>query len=1586
MDDFNKVLAKLRAKARNTTEQGRFFERLVKFWLQHDPVYKNQFTKVQLWAEWRAARGESQNDIGIDLVAEEPDGDRVNYWAIQAKFYAPETAVNRADIDTFFTASGQAPFTHRMFVSTTDKWGKNAEDALRGQKIPCTLQGFSDMRASGAPWASFLDPGIKLPKTKKSLKPHQREAMKDVIAGFAEGDRGRLIMACGTGKTFTALKIAEKMAPKDGSILFLMPSLSLLSQALREWSAEAEVPQRNFVVCSDSQVGRDKDEEDILIHDLALPATTDSKELARKLGARFEPGAERLNIVFSTYHSIDVVATAQKNNNLPPFDLVICDEAHRTTGVERAEKDRAYFTAIHDADYVRAKKRLYMTATPRLYKESAKAQAKEHDITLCSMDDEKLYGKELHRLSFSEAVRRDLLSDYKVLVLTIDEKSMAKSVQESMANDGELKLRDAIKLVGCWNGLAKRFKPRDDSPKADRFPMRRAVAFTRRIADSQQVKANFQGVVREYMERGGRGDALKKLVCEVEHVDGTMNALERNGHLEWLRDEPPPNTCRILSNARCLTEGVDVPSLDAVMFLDPRNSQVDVVQAVGRVMRKAKGKNLGYVILPVVIPAGEAPEKALADNKNYKVVWDVLRALRAHDERFNAMINSIDLNKDKPDKIEIIGVGEPGDSEGGDAEQITPELPFPEFEKWSDAIFARLVLKCGDRRFWEDWAKDVAQIAQTIIVRINGLLQTNKDNCRQEFGAFLAQLQQNLNPAVAESDAVEMLAQHIITRPVFDALFGGHPFAAENPVSQAMQKMLDLLDAAGLKAETEKLAGFYQSVRERASGIDNAEGKQRVMIELYEKFFSTAFKKDSKRLGIVYTPVQVVDFILASADAALRKEFNKGLADKNVHILDPFAGTGTFIARLLQSPHLIADADLRRKYRSGELHANEIVLLAYYIAAVNIETSYHYRIGGKYRPFGGIVLADTFQLDESEGRIIDDIFPVNSARAIRQKKQKIRVIIGNPPYAVGQTIKYPRLNSRITDTYAKLSAAANKNSLYDSYFRALRWASDRIGDEGIVAFVTNGGFIDGNAAAGVRKSLINEFSSIYCLNMRGDARTSGEQRRMEKGNVFGGGTRTPVAITLLVKRHGAGDKPAKLYYHDIGDYLTSEEKLTKLHDKNHAGFKWQNIKPDAAGDWINQRHPEFLHFLPMGLQDNKGKTQISPSVFRWYSGGVKTNKDAWVYNFSRPALAHNMRAMIEFYNSQVADYRAAKAENSKLTPDDFVSNDTSRISWDRELKADLAKGKTGVFADKKIRKVAYRPFCAQHLYFDRQFNNMVYRMPMFFPQPETENRAICVPGIGAGGDFSVLMTKTLPDLSLMSAGQCFPLYYYTAESGQLADGKDSDKLQRRDNIPDSTLAMFRKEYKNNGISKEDIFYYVYGVLHSPSYREKYANDLHKMLPRIPFAPGLKNFRAFSAAGRKLGNMHANYEDVPEYTLREKRKDLLSEADYAVRKIRFAPAGAGGNRRELDKKAVIINDSLTLEGIPPRAYDYAVNGKSPLEWIIERYQKSVNKDSGIANDPNKWSDNPQYIVSLLKRAIRLSIDSAKIIAALPPLKL
>ena len=1067
----NQVHAELRRLADSSFSQGKLFERvMVKYFLQA-PLYRDKLKDVQLWDDWAHAHGIDGRDVGIDLVADTCDG---KYWAIQCKCYDETHTLQKPNIDSFLSSTGKRwgeediIFSEGLIVSTTPRWTIHAESAIDGRTPPCFRLDLTELTDDeGVDWSDLLpDLGLETP-TPRQLRPHQETAVDDVILGFTEADRGQLIMACGTGKTYTSLKIAERQAGAGGRVLFLVPSLSLLSQSLREWAAHHEwAGIRTFAVCSDTKVGRT--DEDINSYDMAIPPTTDGRKLADGLVSDLPAG--HVQLVFATYNSIGVVHLAQQRG-APSFDLVICDEAHHTTGVDLKDQEASYNTRVHDDEYLKADKRLYMTATPRIYKDSAKKRAREQDqvAEIYSMDEIDKYGDTFHRLDFSDAVAMDLLSDYKVLVLMVNQGHANASVQALLAMMENTNLNDAAKIIGCWNGLSKRIADEDAMAMTDTAPMRRAVAFCSRIEVSEKVVTPyFSDIVQAY--RQSYPDDETVLECTVQHVDGTQNALKRNQALQWLRDEPGENECRILSNVRCLSEGVDVPALDAVLFLSPRESQVDVVQAVGRVMRKADGKDYGYIILPVCVDEDKSPEEALQDDKTYKVVWQVLQALRAHDNRFNAEINRIELNKNRQGKINVIGVGFGGstdDGDGGKGEtdppQSTLQLPI-NLKDWKDALYARLVLKCGDRRYWETWAKDVAEIAGRNITRISALVGESDADYRDIFDEFMTELRQNINPSVSEEGAIEMLAQHLITRPVFDALFEGYSFIGSNPVSKTMQAMLELLDEQNLETETASLQGFYDSVRRRASGIDNAEGRQKIVIELYEKFFKEAFPKMAESLGIVYTPVEVVDFILHSVNDLLQQEFGESLSSENIHILDPFTGTGTFLTRLLASG-LIADAALERKYRQ-ELHANEIVLLAYYIAAVNIEETYHERLQVKrlteekgeaieYESFPGIVLTDTFQINERDGDMLDQIFPVNSKRVLRQKDTPIRVVLGNPPYSSGQSsandnnanLSYPRLDQSIANSYVEHSTATLKNSLYDSYIRAFRWASDRIGEE-----------------------------------------------------------------------------------------------------------------------------------------------------------------------------------------------------------------------------------------------------------------------------------------------------------------------------------------------------------------------------------------------------------------------------------------------------------------------------------------------------------------------------------------------------------
>lgn len=1603
------VLEKLRVSATDTRDQGDKFERMMVSFFRTDAQWAERFDNVWLWMDWpdRPKHG----DHGIDLVAR--DRETGELAAIQCKFHDPASTIYKDDIDSFLSESGKHPFKERIVVTTTDHWGRNAEQAIENQQIPVVRLRFKDLADSSIDWSLFdlSAPETMAVKPRKRLRSHQSEALNAVRAGFADTGRGKLIMACGTGKTFTSLRIAERMVGAGGRVLFLVPSISLLSQSLTEWSVEADLPLRTFAVCSDTKVGKSPVQdapEDIPIVDLALPATTDPAKLHARL-SNTAAGDDKLTVVFSTYQSIDVIHQAQELGSAG-FDLIICDEAHRTTGATLPGADESAFVRVHDDRYLRAAKRLYMTATPRIFDDASKAKAGQADVVIASMDDEKLFGPEFHRLGFGEAVSKGLLTDYKVLVLAVDEEQVSRAFQTQLAQDSELQLDDIAKIIGCWNGLAKRQNPYSDFG-GDDTPMQRAVAFAGNIASSKKFVETFNEVVAKYIadhETAEDEDAATPLSCEAKHVDGTSNILVRNSMLDWLKGSAGPDSCRVLSNARCLSEGVDVPSLDAVMFLNPRKSVVDVVQSVGRVMRKVKDKQYGYIILPIGIPSSLTPEQALGDNKRYQVVWEVLQALRAHDDRFNAMVNKIDLNGDTGGRVQVIGATVPGgdtddqDSSTPNDANVQPQLPLQWVDQVRDALYTKIVAKVGSRRYWEDWAKDIAVIAERHTTRIRALLSDPDSEESQQFAHFLAGLRINLNDSIDRDAAIDMLAQHMITRPVFEALFSDYAFAEHNPVSRSMQTMLDILDEHNVDSEALTLEKFYDSVRLRAEGIKNAEDRQKIITELYEKFFKNAFPQAAESLGIVYTPTEIVDFIIRSVNDILRAEFGQSLTDEGVHVLDPFTGTGTFIVRLLQSG-LIRPEDLARKY-ARELHANEILLLAYYIAAINIEAAYHGLTAeqegesGEYEPFDGIVLTDTFHLTEDASFEDHEAFPANSDRAQAQRKLDISVIIGNPPYSVGQTsgndnnanLKYPHLDATIAATYAGRSTATNKNSLYDSYIRAFRWASDRIKDKGVIGFVSNGGFIDGNTADGLRKTFATEFTSIYIYNLRGQQRDGGESSKREGGKVFGSGSRNTVAITLLVKSP-AKNPPAVLHYKDIGDYLNREAKLGIVAKSTVPGMAWSEIQPNEAGDWINQRSGSFQKFAPIGDKDSPA------AIFRTYSRGLSTARDAWIYNSSAETVAETARATIDFYNAEADRYAVFCRDNAITDPgahvDGFINTDPTRISWNRADKNNLRRGASAPrysYRESAIRIGGYRPFNKQHVYFDRQLNDMVYQLPSLFPEDGSGNFGIELTSPGSHYEFTPFITDSLPDLHLLDTGRFFPRYAYLAPEEATPDLFASDPSATRvDNISDAALSSYRAAYGPQ-VTKDDIFHYVYGILHSPDYRSQFAADLKKSLPRIPQVASAGDFREFVAAGAELAAIHLNYERIRAYPLRisgEPPADMTGDRlydYYRVEKMRF-----GGKASARDRSTVIYNPRITVSGIPDEAHDYLLGFRSGVEWVIERYQVKNDKASRIANDPNDWSrevGDPRYILDLLARVVTVSVETVRVVRSLPVLSL
>lgn len=1528
-------------------------------------------------------------------------------------------------------------------------------------------------------------------------------------------------------------------------------------------------------------------------------------------------------IIFSTYQSIEVVIEAQKHFK-SQIKLVLNDEAHRTAGAQKLDsegekREISVWQKTHDNALLNAKYRLYLTATPRIYSNKAKEglskKAQGKDLMLFSMDDESLFGKEIYTLNFGKAISQNLLSDFRVIISYCREEVVAEYLGKltKAQENSKLSLESAGKMISFANALHKvNMSFVDESGiheafKEDKEPMKRAVCFHSSIRNSKFTTEQFSKISETIL---------------LDHIDGTHNAYQKAEKISWLNEEEEEK-CRVLSNAKCLTEGIDVPNLDAVCFFDKRDSVVDIVQAVGRAIRKSEGKKYGYIILPLVLTDDEIKnyDKTLKGDK-FKIVWQTLKALRSHDERLIDEARITEVVSFLTDSSEI---------------KELPETTLFTLDELFNEIKNAVPKNLGDLQYWEHYASKVGQTMQHLILRIKNLSQTNAQ-IKSLFEGFCKALQGNLNASFDTDEAIALIAQHIITKPIFECIFPNLDFATFDKVSAELEKLYQKLLDMGLNSETKELEKFYISVRSNAEYAQSDKSKQNLIKNLYDTLFKEAFKKTQEKLGIVYTPIEGVDFVIHSVAYALKKHFNKNLSDENIHICDPFTGTGTFITRLIQSGYL--DSNLESKYKN-ELWANEITLLGYYIAQINIATTYHDRLlklkhsvssphltdcekfedfadsslastpnfsqnnqsrranlgtldsnvnnrvagfemrnrsfqGGSegvnttlmteadnvesviYRSkptpsftlFDNLLFTDTFNTytpdskgfkGKGKGEVAlpaFEYFAKNLAKIQEFKNTDFKIFIANPPYSTGQksandnnkNTSYPYLESRVAETCVTQSIATKTtNASYDSFKLAIRYCSDRIGENGgIIGFITNGSFLYNNTDDGLRATLEQEFDVIYIFNLRGNARTQGELRQKEGAGFFDSGSRTPVAITLLIKcGDSIKDKKAQILYYDIGDYKSRQEKLNIL--KNLKGIEnlesqWQKITPNLNYDWINQRDDSFMAFMPMGNADTKLKTlplkkfttKIDPEVFKVdyvdifeiFSQGVITNKDNWSFNFSREELAKNIKLCIDTYNGE--------REKLVQNPQHKLSADLTKVTWSGSLDKRVKANRILTFNAKNIRVCSYRPFTKEYLYFDNGYNHSHYQMDKIYPfgndkiqalvitddniirysfcNTPLPNMLISCSGSGGSKGFSCLMHDFITERQIINNGQNFPLYYYerieskgTEQGSQSAMRMDNGSLsgahkidfddniayyQRKDAIRDEALAKFQEVYsafweqnpsfanksscrvyphsdtnqshevptlealsgwgidkgegatspnsspsplsKNTIISKVDIFYYIYALLNHPTYQAKYADNLSKMLPRIPF---MRDFWGFVESGRKLADLHLNYEglsnadsiafaclvkDIKESKqtanglfakdLREKASaDIasLSESDFRIKKLDFYTKGV--------KDTLRLNDKIAIVNIPLKAYEYQVNGKSPIEWIIDRYQITIDteKGSNIINDPNCYESEEgalkglkggQYVLELLLSVIEMSVQTMEILESLPAYEL
>ncbi|WP_104757085.1 type ISP restriction/modification enzyme [Helicobacter acinonychis] len=1601
----------------------------------------NNFERVDLWSDW----GFKESDCGIDIVAKTNSG---KYIAVQCKCYDEETKLDLNRISTFIASANRSfdtdkdkvSFAELILIDTAKDLTDTAQNALSNLEKPTIRIDYIQIAEANIDWDKFEKEQEISFSPKKQLRQHQIEAIEAITKQFRETDRTKLVMACGTGKSLTAIRLFDKMLNKGEIAVFFAPSIALVAQTLKESFEQSELKFRGFVVCSDAKVGSN-DNEDIKAYELPIAPTTNAERLAEFIRTDLDKN-ERV-IIFSTYQSIDVVIEAQRLLN-KDFSLIVCDEAHRTAGFKITPKDEAQaklesvFQKVHSNDNIKANKRLYMSATPKIFSDNTKSKAKKDvEVELYSMDDESIFGSTAYQLDFAKALALGLLTEYKVLITIINQdevvavtNQLSKAKKEGYVNlhingkEVPVDVELIGKVIATYKSIMKndvytidsqgnKEQLSEDTTKI----MQRAIAFNNSIKASQTRQSVFKPAIDLY------NDLVKNETqsIAVDHIDGTMNQTIKNQKLAWLKDKD--QQIRILSNARCLTEGVDVPALDAVVFFDARDSMVDIVQAVGRVMRKAEGKDYGYIILPIMLEnKKEAEYDKILDSDKFKLVWKVLKAIRSHDSSLVSEVEFVkkiklnvvtDIITSERSKIQNSTDGIEADMLDQKADPNKPKEYTQEdlftaiyLEDLAKSMYAIIPNKLGDREYWKSFAKNVAKIVPALENRIKELLKSDA-SIQKEFAKFLQALRTNINASIKEQDATAMLVQHIITRPIFEAIFPDGEFKIKNAVSKSMEKVYEKLQKCALSDETTSLSSLYKSIGENAEYAKSDKEKQEIIKNLYDNFFNSAFKKESEKLGIVYTPIEVVDFIIHSVNHALKKYFGKELKDKNVNILDGFTGTGTFIVRLIQSGLL--NSNLEHKYKK-ELHANEITLLAYYIANLNIAAAYHHQLGQanskNYLMPPKLLLTDTFQIAEDREllpSIDDEILGENKDRIIAQRKDPINVIIGNPPYSVGQksgnddnkNTHYPMLFSKIADTYAKYSTATNQNSLYDSYKLAIRWASDRI-KTGIIGYVTNGSFIDGNSDDGLRACLEKEFSHIYVLNLRGNQRTQGEESRQEGGKIFGGGSRTPVAITLLIRddKHKQGDK-AKIYYYDIGDYLSREQKLGYLYQwKDISRVNFTKLEPNRFNDWINPRDESFERYVEIANKDTKFKDGLD--IFKVFSMGVVTARDVWAYNFSKDNLLKNIQSCITFYNIERARYAKDKTYNIDMNP--------KKISWSRKA-LNYCKGNKEInFSSNKARFCLYRPYSRTWLYCDKSLNEDHHQTDKIFPFDDSieptksaiNNLAMVITGTSVSVEFSPLITNIATDYSFIASGQILPLYYYEKvdPNSILDNGNNTDTYERKDAIRDWALAEFQKAYKDDKITKEDIFYYIYGLFHSKEYVNKFKNNLSKMLPRIPFC---KDFWGFSKAGRELAYLHLNYETIEikqstakynttvsktEQTALFDEPEYLAESDYKVSKMKFAK-----NVKIAHKPSTIIyNTKINITNIPAKAYDYVVNGKPALSWIMERYQVKTDDASGITNDPNLYSEDPRYILDLMLKVIEVSVRSVDLINSLPKLEI
>jgi Predicted helicase len=1490
-------------------EKGRLLELATKLYLEDEG-----FT-VYSWKEFAVKNGFVLQDTGIDLVAEKNE----QLYAVQCKNWNKE--VSWKDLGTFVGSLTLKDFDFKGGILVATKLSIEAEKKIHEIKKDLITIPVSDIEEYLEKAKAFLE-GKQIEKEKKELRPYQKSAIESVIKGFQSNDRGKLIMPPGTGKTLVALKIAESFG-KGSLVLFLCPSIALLDQSIKAWIRDSEILINSYAVVSDTGVGKEDDLNAKSL--LSFPATTSVQELIEV----FNLEKDKLNVIFSTYQSLDVIKEAQILG-LPEFDLILCDEAHRTAGVSK--KEETNFKLIHNNENIKGKKRLYMTATPKVFDVKGEERRKieeENLIKIFDMNDEEIFGPKFFEYSFRKAIQEGYLSDYRIVAMELDKKEVQKELYEYLGSKDSLDVDETTKLVGL--GRLVKGEVYNESGNPLDLKIKSGIVFTSKIAKSKKIAEEFPKIFQEYFKTTPP--------AEIKHIDGKMSAFEKRNRIDWLKGGND-NKAHILTNAKVLTEGIDVPALDFVAFLEPKESIVDIIQALGRVIRKAEGKDFGLIFIPLVVDTEKENIDEQVEKTSYKTMWQVITALASLDSAFEAQIRHIlitegnenkknkDQDKVKEDEVLIIDKG-----------NMKQKKLYEPIRKYISAKIVKS-FRLGSI-FLKDWAVETAKIAKDLKDQIQIAFEKDQ-SFRQKFEELKTALSTILNEGIKEQDTIDLIVQYMLTKPIFDAVFE-HKDRTDEILDSIFEYFKHFLEN-----NIKELDKFYEEVQNKAKGLRNEEERQEFLRHLYTNFFNVAFKERTDEAGIAYTPVPLVSFITKFVNYLTQKHFGKQLHDEDVVLLEPFAGTGTFISLAIEN---MDPQKLEEKLQRKEIWANEILLLPYMAMTKNIESVISKKTG-KFIPFETALWTDSFALMEKlyerkTPKLAFNVPDKFKEMIEKQLEAKVNVIVSNPPWRVGRenenvgrrNVEYKNLRNRIEETYAKYAKAlgiTNVNRLYDTYIQALRMASDRI-EEGVIGFVLNNGWLKGLTGRGVRKALSEEFSEVYVYDLKGDANA---RSKKEGENVFP--IKVGNCLLFLVKKKDKKE-PAKIYYKAVKDHAKKEEKFAELKEweEKPNQIPWQEIAPNKKHDWIGQGDEEFEMFIKLG--DKKNKHELT--IFDTFSLGLNTNRDDYAYNFSKDDLKEHMGRLIDTFNGQLEEVWRGKITKENI--EEKIEKDQKKIKWSSSLKEYLLRLKEKQeYKEDKVFPAFYKPFVSMLVYFDKVFNHRTSNLLSIFPTLNSNNLAIAVSGKGSNW-FDTFITDRIVDINAMTPTQIFPLYAYAIENNQLFD----KTVQKVYNITDKALNHFQKTLNDNSITKEDIFYYVFGVLSTPSYVEKFKNNLSKELPRVPI---LENFKEISELGKQLAKLQLNYQRyVSAVVMKEKEKPNLTE--YSNLTITADENALNGyvEKVTLGKKdrEITINGTVKVQNIPEFAFECKVGNYPPIEWISKYLVKEEDKDTGIIWDPN-----------------------------------